>query len=163
MYAVFDKDDVQNFGVVGARILDIAYIIALYGAGLSYQISFGFSMAGMPWHGDHPLLTDFRFWTILYLFIEIPLCLLRSLRSISFASLGSVIVMVLCCIVIIMYDLYGFNMISYGAINFGFTWSNDFWHVDSKIQIGKCFGLLCFGLAVNCLVPSSYVRCGCFM
>lgn len=48
-------------------------------------------------------------------------------------------------------------MYSYGGINYGFTWSNDFWHCDSKIQIGKCFGLLCFGLAVNCLVPSSYV------
>lgn len=83
--------------------MDVAYIIALYGAGLSYQISFGFSMADMPWPSGCHLVTDFRFWTILYLFIEIPLCLLRSLRSISFASLGSVIVMVLCCIVIIMY------------------------------------------------------------
>lgn len=94
----------DNFGIVGARLLDIAYIIALYGAGLSYQISFGFSMAEMPWNPSWKLLTDYRFWTVLYLFIEIPLCLLRSLRSISFASLGSVIVMILCCVVIIMYS-----------------------------------------------------------
>ena len=115
-------------------------------------------MADMPWHNRDSFLADFRFWTILYLFIEIPLCLLRSLRSISFASLGSVIVMVLCCIVIIMYVKILNNLInSYGAINYGFTWSNDFWKGDSTIQIGKCFGLLCFGLAVNCLVPSSYV------
>lgn len=71
-------------------------------------------MADMPWDPSWKLLTDYRFWTVLYLFIEIPLCLLRSLRyirsivlnsrSISFASLGSVIVMILCCIVIIMYS-----------------------------------------------------------
>ncbi|KAK8829192.1 hypothetical protein WA556_005749 [Blastocystis sp. ATCC 50177/Nand II] len=104
-------------------------------------------MADMPWGPNAHLLSDFRFWTILYLFIEIPLCLLRSLRSISFASLGSVIVMVLCCIVIIIY----------GAMNWGFSWDNAFWKVDNAIDVGKCFGLLSFGLAVNCLVPSSYV------
>lgn len=64
-------------------MLDIAYIIALYGAGLSYQISFGFSMAEMPWNPSWKLLTDYRFWTVLYLFIEIPLCLLRSLRYVQ--------------------------------------------------------------------------------
>ncbi len=37
-------------------------------------------MADMPWGPNAHLLSDFRFWTILYLFIEIPLCLLRSLR-----------------------------------------------------------------------------------
>ena len=46
---------------------------------------------------------------------------------------------------------------SYGAITWGFTWDNKFLHGDSVIDIGKCFGLLSFGLAVNCLVPSSYV------
>ena len=167
MYLLVLVVHVQNFGLVGARFLDIAYIIALYGAGLSYQISFGFSMADMPWGPKLHILSDFRFWTILYLFIEIPLCLLRSLRyaflrpltcsSISFASLGSVIVMVLCCIVIIMYCRVRRLTCSYGAINYGFTWDNAFWKVDNTIDIGKCFGLLSFGLAVNCLVPSSYV------
>lgn len=144
-------------------------MIALYGAGLSYQISFGFSMADMPWDPSWKLFTDYRFWTILYLFIEIPLCLLRSLRypfepilssrSISFASLGSVIVMILCCIVIIMYSAFSSsnNNGSYGAVYYGFSWDNQFLHVDSTFEIGKCFGLLSFGLAVNCLVPSSYV------
>lgn len=80
MYLLVRVTHVQNFGLVGARFLDIAYIIALYGAGLSYQISFGFSMADMPWSPKWHILSDFRFWTILYLFIEIPLCLLRSLR-----------------------------------------------------------------------------------
>ena len=126
-------------------------------------------MADMPWDPSWKLLTDYRFWTVLYLFIEIPLCLLRSLRyfqdivlnsrSISFASLGSVIVMILCCIVIIMYtpsSILDYSR-SYGAVYYGFSWDNQFLHVDSAFEIGKCFGLLSFGLAVNCLVPSSYV------
>lgn len=46
---------------------------------------------------------------------------------------------------------------SYGAMNWGFSWDNAFWKVDNTIDVGKCFGLLSFGLAVNCLVPSSYV------
>ena len=87
---------------MGARLLDIAYIIALYGAGLSYQISFGLAMEAMPWTFCKNLFSNYNFWVLVFLVIEIPLCLLRSLRSISFASLGSVIVMVLCCIVIVM-------------------------------------------------------------
>ncbi|KNB41823.1 hypothetical protein JH06_5034 [Blastocystis sp. subtype 4] len=49
--------------------------------------------------------------------------------------------------------LRGLLKYSYGAINYGFTWSNEFLHGDSTFAIGKCFGLL----TVNCLVPSSYV------
>lgn len=65
--------------------------------------------------------------------------------------------MVLCCIVIIMCVLLSPLTSSYGAINYGFSWNNSFLHGDSTFAIGKCFGLLSFGLAVNCLVPSSYV------
>ena len=65
--------------------------------------------------------------------------------------------MVLCCIVIIMYLSFSPFTSSYGAINYGFSWNNSFLHGDSTFAIGKCFGLLSFGLAVNCLVPSSYV------
>lgn len=60
-------------------------------------------MEAMPWTFCKELFSNYNFWVLVFLVIEIPLCLLRSLRSISFASLGSVIVMVLCCIVIIMY------------------------------------------------------------
>ena len=69
-------------------------------------------MEAMPWTFGKNLFSNYNFWVLVFLVIEIPLCLLRSLRSISFASLGSVIVMVLCCIVIVMYVFFPPNLLA---------------------------------------------------
>ncbi|KNB43017.1 hypothetical protein JH06_3237 [Blastocystis sp. subtype 4] len=128
-----------GLGSFGVFLLNFSFIVTLIGVGAAYQITFNNMLANLPWIiWKFPLGKFTWFWTLIFGVLILPLVLLRSMGSISFASQAGNYILILVMIIVIVY----------GAIHNKPSFALRMLWPQDIMGIANMFGVICFSMGV---------------
>ncbi|KAK8800339.1 hypothetical protein WA171_004972 [Blastocystis sp. BT1] len=137
----------KAFGKVGVLLLQISFVITVYGIAVAYEITWNMLLAGLNWkQWGLEFFSNKWFWGVVYFFLACILALLKDLRALAKPSqMGNFFIITVSIIVII-----------YGICSFGL-------HIDTKnlmwttpLDLAKLFGVVCYSLGIAVIGPTSY-------
>ncbi|KAK8803324.1 hypothetical protein WA158_001018 [Blastocystis sp. Blastoise] len=136
----------KALGKFGVVLLNICYVVTLYGIATAYQITWTNLLIHMDWEKiGFSLGSERWFWCIIYFIIVLPLSYLRNLDSLGFVSLfGNIVIGVSSILVLV-----------YGGIHWGFHWDNSLLWYKNPMDMAVIFGVFCYALCIIFIGPTS--------
>lgn len=134
----------KAFGKVGVWILQICFVITVYGIAVAYEITWNNLLSGLV--SNDSIFSKMWFWGIVYCVLAIPLALLKNLKALAVPSMmGNIFIVTVSLIVII-----------FGIWKYGLQIDKEHLLWNTPLDLAKLFGVICYSLGVAVIGPTSY-------